>query len=167
MLKFITLLISYFMGKFNASGSESSIKFLTAALIQKTRKIALLFGIITLASIGLSLSLMKAIQDAGAWFEKNYVMNFSPGFFLALIGAAGFFALFLYATSEARWTEKDEDKPQETKHSVASPFEEAISLLIMDFVREREFNREKKQTQEAAANYVKTNTNAAYTQKTQ
>ena len=37
----------------------------------------------------------------------------------------------------------------------------------MDFVREREFNREKKQTQEAAANYVKTNTNAAYTQKTQ
>jgi hypothetical protein len=155
------------MGKFNASGNESSIKFLTAALIQKSRKILMLFGLITVASIGLSLSLIKAIQDAGAWFEKNYVMNFSPGFFAALIGAGCFFAIFSYATSPARWTEKEKESAQETKQFATSSIEEAVGLLIMDFIREREFNREKKSALETTtATQSKSNpkTNGVYTQ---
>lgn len=152
MMKFITILFSYFMGRFNG-GHKGETGFLTAPLVEKIRKMALLFGLITAASIGLSLSVIKALQDAGEWFQKNYAMNFSPGFFAALIGAACFFSLMRYATSKDRWHGR-EGKVEEHKRS-ASPVEEAVVMLIMDFVKEREFNRElreKKQAAEATAN---------------
>lgn len=167
-MKFITILFSYFMGKFN--GGKSDNGFLTVALVEKIRKMVLLLGLVTVAAIGLSLSLIKAIQDAGEWFQKNYVMNFSPGFFAALIGAAGFLALMRYATSQDRWLERNE-KVEETKKS-SSPIEEAVVLLITDFVKEREFSRELREKKQAAeaetanvahAAYMRTQTESQHT----
>lgn len=160
-MRFITLLFSYLIGKFNGGG-KGATSFLTAAIVEKIRKMALLFGLITVAAIGLSLSLIKAIQDAGEWFQRTYVLNFSPGFFAALIGAAGFLALMWYATSKPRWQGRDTQE-DETKKT-PSVIEDAVALLLQDFVKEREFNRQQRQKKQATD--AETSAKAAFVRNT-
>lgn len=143
MLKLVSHLFSYFAGKY-MSAFKSNTDFLTESIILKIRKISLLLGLMIAAAVGIALSGAMALQSIGLMLDSAGFVYLS-GFFLASVGGLALFAiLFAVASRKKFWVKAEKRMPPAHK---ASAMEEALSLLIMDFVKEREFKRDLKLNQ--------------------
>lgn len=151
-MRYLTLLFTFLMGKYNAFAgmAKPQAGFFTEAIILKIRKMIVLFSALMIAAIGMSLTFTKSLELIGAQLDQPSGVSLSGALSGTLVGFVLFGALFLLCLSKKRWTEAETPvRPTAWSHShrSTSPLEEAVALLVTDFVKEREYKRETKRQQ--------------------
>lgn len=148
ILKLIEPMASLFLGQ-RQMISEKSIRLSQEILNQLRRVItlvAMLVGSLVLFCLGMSYFIDRTLDqlDGG-----NF--SFTPSLIFLSIFMAVCLIVVFYSTNKSVWTsvfkkdqEEEEAKQQkaEVPNQGANPIETAVSLLILDFVKEREFNRQ-------------------------
>lgn len=143
-MKYLSLLFSFLIEKYK-SEFQPQASFLTEGIILKIRKMVFLFSLLVSAVFGFSLIFIKFIEEIGLQFENGNGLSFSGHLAAATFGLLSFAIVFVYAIDRKRWTQSDAQKEQQKPPPAArapSPLEEALALLVADFVKERQLNRE-------------------------
>ncbi|MGZ3743575.1 MAG: hypothetical protein ACXWRE_09560 [Pseudobdellovibrionaceae bacterium] len=153
-MRWISLLVSFIIGKIN-SARPPSLKELASAIMEeaayRSRRpvVLLLSGLICILFLcgGFFMSLI----DLTSQFDRNGFIQFTAstagGVILVLFSLSVFFWIFTSAwpgTQEKKMTE------MEAPAQPTSSLEHALSLLVMDFIKEREFKRQQQQQQQQA-----------------
>lgn len=148
ILKLIEPLISILLGKHQII-SEKSIE-LTKEILNQLRRVvslvAMLVGSLVLFCLGMSYFISRTLDqlDRGS-FSLTPSLIFLICFMLICVVVA------LYSTNKKTWIkilkndDEDNDENQQLSKKVSeqnNPIEAAVSLFILDLVKEREFNRE-------------------------
>lgn len=142
MLKILMVIFSYFIGQITGDKPKGfSIDEIVNSVIERIRD---LFGAILFGLAGLFLSLVGFISayfNILSEFDKSGTVGFSAvtggGLFLLFLGVILIFV-------SGRMT-KGTPKPKPVEPQArSSNIEQAISMLIMEFVKEREEKRSKK-----------------------
>lgn len=154
LFKLAEFLFKTFLGQSNLI-SERSLE-ISAEILNQLRRILILtvltVGSLALFCMGMSLLIERLLNNLD---QSQMIMTPSIWFLL------GFQALciivILYATQKKKWLEifKQEKLEKEEKFSqynrgplIGSQLESVLALLVMDFIKEREANREKAQKSE-------------------
>lgn len=147
-MHWISLLFSFVLGKINSAHRPPSLKEIALAILEeatyRSRKpIMLLLGGLTCILI-LCGGFFMSVLDLTSQYDRedglHFTANVYSGVTLVAVALSMFFWIFTSAwpgIQEAK-TPKKELPPQDTTSSL----EQAISLLILDFVKEREYKRE-------------------------
>jgi hypothetical protein len=163
MLKWIGLILSFVMGRFNNHAPPMNFNFKEAAMgvfdemTFKSRKAASLL-LVALASVificgGFFISLIDATRQYDQTGGIALSSTFIAGAILALVAVGIFTWVFTSAWPGAqneRLQRKLKNKMEDFAEHAAPPppppssIEHALSALIMDFVHERESNRERR-----------------------
>lgn len=124
---------------------EKSLR-LSNEILQQIRRILVLisltFGAFVLfcISVGYFIDRTLTLLDRGAFY-------FTPSLIFLIVFMIVCLIVFIYSTNKNVWTEafkkdQQEEKIEEITSSSVSPIETAISLFILDFIKERETARE-------------------------
>lgn len=136
---------NYMLGKKNFIG-EKSLE-ISAEILNQLRRILILVvltvGSLALFCMGMSFLIERFLNnlDSGATL-------FTPSIWFILVFLVICIGIMLYATRKQNWIDifKSEKKevPQASVPTGANQIESVISLLILDFIKEREHKREQK-----------------------
>lgn len=144
-MQLLAMIMSFIFGRMNkqtTSIRESALEIFEEA-IGKSRKVVVL----TLAGLGAVTffcgGIFIAILDATTQYDRNGFIAFSStlgaGLTLVLLAAIGFAVVFARAWPGAT---KHVEVREEIHHHQSSGLEQALSILVMDFVKERELKRQ-------------------------
>lgn len=129
--------------------TEKSLK-LSAEILNQLRKVitlvAMLLGSLVLFCLGMSYFIDRTLDQL-----DNGAFSLTPSLIFLIIFMLICLAVVLYATNKNVWTnifKKDRDEEeaerlenQRSQREASNPIETAISLLILDIVKEREEKR--------------------------
>lgn len=149
-MKWLSLLFSFFLGKFNVARSpglslKEGINLLFDELAYRSRKPTMLAlgGIVSVAI--LCGGFFMGLIDITTQYDRDGVVRATAssiaGFALAAIAIGTFTWIFKSAWPGVKAAEKSKDATQEVKPPVHG-LEQALTLLVLDFIKEREFKRE-------------------------
>jgi hypothetical protein len=147
-MKRLSLLFSIIFGKFNKARApslkETVMAVLEEAAYRSRKPVALLLGGIVCILIFCGGFFMSLIDLTGQ-FDRDgsvqFTANLASGLILVAIASSIFYWIFASAWPGAqgkRTHEKEAPPPQLT----GSSLEQALSLLVMDYIKEREYKRE-------------------------
>ncbi len=142
-MKCLIGLFSFLLGKYK-SLIQPQANFLTEGIILKIRKMVFLFSLLVPAGLGLSLTLIKFIEEIGVQFENGNGFYISGHLAASAFGLVLFAVVFVYALDRKQWTESDSQKASlKSQQSLGSPspLEVALAALVTDFVEERKLHR--------------------------
>lgn len=134
--------------------TEKSLK-LSAEILNQLRKVitlvAMLLGSLVLFCLGMSYFIDRTLDQL-----DNGAFSFTPSLIFLVVFMFICLVVVLYATNKNVWTnifKKDRDEEeaerlenQRTQRETSNPIETAISLLILDIVKEREEKRKNPST---------------------
>jgi hypothetical protein len=153
MLKVITLLLSFLMGRANLSGSglfsaEGAEEIVDQSIEKVAAKIRVMMGSFALGAAGLTLllagTLVAYFHLLDQWDVTDIVVIdavFAGGVALAVLGLIlfGFSLRLPRAVKAARRAKREEfARSSSSRH----PLEDAVAAFIYDTIKEREFSRE-------------------------
>ncbi len=148
IFKLLEPFVSLFLGQ-RHSLTEKSLK-LSAEILNQLRRVlglvGILFGSLLLFCMGVHYFIDRTLTqlDSGSF-------SFSPSMYFLLVFILLCLGGIMYAINKTVWTaafKKDEDETnlknqsQSGNNLNANPIETAVSLLILDFIKEREAKRE-------------------------
>lgn len=149
-MRWLSLLLSFLLGKFNVARSpglslKESLNLLFDELAYRSRKPAML-ALGGIASVAILCGgFFMGLIDITTQYDRDGVVRATAssmtGFALAAIAIATFTWIFKSAWPGVKSAEKAEDTTIEVKQSVHG-LEQALTLLVMDYIKEREFKRE-------------------------
>lgn len=151
-MKWLSLLFSFFLGKFNVARAPSfslkdSIKMLFDEIAYRSRKPAMLAlgGLVSVAL--LCGGFFMGLIDLTTQYDRDGVVRATAsnisGFALVALTLGTFTWIFKRAWPGVKAAE-EKDKAVEEAKEHPSGLEQALTLLVMDFVKEREFKREER-----------------------
>jgi hypothetical protein len=141
------LIFSYFIGR-KSLIAERSLE-ISAEILNQLRRILILtvltFGALVLFCMGMSYMIERLLDN----LDKG-VFILTPSIWFIFIFQLVCLGIILFATNKKKWLDifKSGNKEYSSEKSALTPaaghgqLESVISLLIMDFIREREFKRE-------------------------
>ncbi len=139
-MKFLLPLLSFFLGNAKSLFKEPSVA-LTQQLVLHVRTITILLtsaiGSLALSCVGVSLFIASIAKQA----DLNEDFTISPAMCIYLAMTVIFAGILFYSLRRKTWLSNlgFEEKPAPAKQSGA--LENAIALLVMDFVEERQSRR--------------------------
>lgn len=150
ILKILQPIIAIFFGNLLKAQNlkEKSLR-LSSEILQQIRRILILisltFGAFVLfcISVGYFIDRTLNLLDHGSFY-------FTPSLIFLIVFMIVCLLIFVYSTNKNVWTEafkkdqQEDKKEQETTSTGPSPIETAISLFILDFIKEREMSRNDK-----------------------
>jgi hypothetical protein len=150
MMKWLSILISFFFGRMNAaphiSIKETAMSIFAEITYQSRRAVVLslaAMGTIIFICGGFFISLI----DATGQFDRDGAVRMSATLVagIALLVVAAVVAIWIFASAwpgvrQHAQTHKHQDTA--SRSEAPSSLEQALALLVMDFVRERELRRE-------------------------
>lgn len=148
MIKLLLPLISFFMGSAKHLFKEPSIA-LTQQLALHVRSIIMMvvtaIGSLTLLCVGISL----LINSIGKQMDLNEGFVFTSGMMVYTSLTVVSLGVLIYILNRKTWLNKlgFEERPPAPKQSGA--LENAVALLVMDYVEERQNRRNQKQEEPA------------------
>ncbi len=146
-MHWLSLLFSFFLGKFNVARPPSlkdSVSFVFEEAVSRSRKPAVLIlgGIASV--LLLCGGFFMGLIDLTTQMDRDGVIRASAGavsgFALMALALGVFFWIFTRAWPGARNVKAQ----QEEKAVPAAGLEQALTLLVMDFIKERELKREER-----------------------
>lgn len=151
-MQWLSILLSFFLGKFKFTRPPSlrdTVSFLFEEAAHRSRKPAVLIlsglACILLLCGGFFMGLIDLTTQLDREGSIRASASAISGFVLVAISVGIFFWIFNRAWPGARVTEKPK---AETKES-SSSLEQALTMLVMDFIKEREFKREERRHHQA------------------
>lgn len=150
-MKWLSLLFSFFLGKFNLSRPQGlsfkeSINLLFDEIAYRSRKPAMLalggLVCVTLLCGGFFMGLIDLTNQYDQEGAVRATAGSITGFALAAIAIGIFTWIFKSAWPGVKAVEKTEEAKENP-----SGLEQALTLLVMDFIKEREFKREERRQQ--------------------
>ena len=149
LFKLAEFFLKYFMGQGNLIG-EKSLE-ISSEILNQLRRILILtvltFGSLALFCLGMSYlieRLLNNIDSGSVIFTPSIWFIFA--FLLVCIG------IMIYATNKNKWLDIFKMDKKSNSQSVSgfqgSQLESVVSLLILDFIKEREATRERLNTTE-------------------
>lgn len=155
MIKFLIPLLSFFLGNSKSFFKEPG-EALTLQLALKIRSIAILV-VVTMASlalscVGISLLVAKFAQQMDA--EGSFFWTPGLSIYLGLTVLA--IGTLIYSLNRKTWMTQlgyiqNSASQSPGRQGGGRPLENAVAMLIMDFVEERQKRREKRKSQESTA----------------
>lgn len=149
MTKLIIPLLSFLLGNAKGFFKEPSVA-ITQQLVLHTRALILLavttLGSLALSCVGISLLIanIAGILDKGDGFE------FSGGTWVYLAMTLVFGGTLIWSLRKSTWLQSvGLQEPPASQAKKGSPIENALALLVMDFVDERQRKRQEKSEQSA------------------
>jgi len=145
-MQWVSLLLSFFLGKFNVArprglSFKEGINFLFEEAAYRSRKPAMLaLGALVSVTILCGGFFMGVLDLTSQYDRDGYVRSSAgsiSGFAMVLIAIGVFTWIFRYAWPGVK--EAKEVKEKETASS--SGLEYALSLLVLDYIKERELKR--------------------------
>ena len=156
MIKWIGLILSFVMGKFNSHTPPMSFNLKETAMgifdditLKSRKAVGLLLGALACVILfcgGFFISLIDATRQFDLSGSVGMTSTLAAGLVLALIGVGVFTWIFTSAWPGLNETkEKLREKTEAMRNPPPPPqpssIEQAVTALIMDFVHEREQNR--------------------------
>lgn len=145
-MRWLSLIFSFLAGRWNgarAPGLQETMSFLFAEAALRSRKPAVLvLGGLTCVLIlcgGFFLSLIDLTTQIDREGTLSMTAQTLAGLALVLLSASVFYWIFNHAWPGLKSNSKPKDLPSPAP---ASSLEQALSLLVMDFVKERQLKRE-------------------------
>lgn len=150
-MKWLSLFFSFFLGKLNVARPPSlkhTINILFEEAAYRSRKPAL-YALAGLTSvILLSGGFFMGLIDITTQYDRDGVVRATAssitGFSLVALSIIGFTWVFTRAWPGVKAVKEKEEKAAR-EHT--SGLEQALTLLVMDFIKEREFKREERRHQ--------------------
>jgi hypothetical protein len=146
-MQWLSLLFSFFLGKFNVTRPPSlkeSVSFVFEEAAYRSRKPAVLIlgglGCILLLCGGFFMGLIDLTTQMDREGAIRATASAVSGFVLVAIALGVFFWIFTRAWPGAR----NMKAKKEEKEAPAGGLEQALTLLVMDFIKERELKREER-----------------------
>lgn len=150
MLKFASLAISFFLGRYENTFKKSML-ILIDQFITKSRKLFIvttLLGIFSLLFVsGFLFSIFQITSQYDARGYVTFNSGLISGIALSLISLIALFSLFSASAWENRLKQQllPVQPAANSKHSeTPSAFENALTMLVVDFIKERESQRARK-----------------------
>jgi len=148
-MKFLLPLLSFFLGNAKSLFKEPSIAFTQQVVLHVRAMTTVLVS--TIASLALScVGISLLVSSVAGQLDKNEEFHFTGGMYLYLsltVVAAG---ILLYSLRQRTWLKAMnlEEKPKESSHK-GGALENAIAVLVLDFVEERQHRRSEKNHEQA------------------
>lgn len=146
-MNIIRIIIELVMGAglFSKLGSSKAIN-LSAEILQQIKSVIKLLSItfmgLILAMLGFHYFIERLLNqmDSGAF-------SFTPSIIFLLVFIAACLGLVVYSTSRKTWSQAfnaqmGDNEKNKTARQEANPIETAISLYLLDLVKEREWKRQ-------------------------
>jgi hypothetical protein len=147
-MRLLSLLASFFLGKLNHTRSVSlkeTVLIIFEEVTSRSRKpvILLLSGLACILILcgGLFMSIIDLTSQFDREGSLRFTASFASGGILLTISLGVFFWIFTSAWPETRSKIMIEN---EAPQATASALEQALSLLVIDFIKEREYKREQR-----------------------
>ncbi len=142
--------LNYFLGKKTMIG-EKSLE-ISAEILNQLRRILILV-VLTLGSLALFCMGMSYLIDRFLTNLDHGDALFTPSIWFILGFLAICIGIMVYATNKKNWMDIFKSDKKETPPAASSQLpvggnaiESVVSLLILDFIKEREHNRAQKKT---------------------
>jgi len=143
LFKIAEFFLKYFMGQGNLIGEKSME--ISAEILNQLRRI-LILTVLTLGSLALFCLAMSYLIERLLNNLDNGTAIFTPSIWFIVIFQIICIGIMVYATNKNNWLDIFKmDKKQDAKNShgfQGSQLESVVSLLILDFIKERELARE-------------------------
>ncbi len=145
-MQWFGFLLSFILGKFINSHSpglkESFFDILQEATYRSRKAVMLLLGGLACILIlcgGFFMSVIDLTNQFDREGTLHFTANFTGGIILVAIALSVFSWIFVSVWPGARNKKKSE--PVSPSQTSGSALEQALSLLVMDFIKEREYKR--------------------------
>jgi hypothetical protein len=160
MLKILSLVVSFFLGRYDLTFKKATL-ILIDQFILKSRKLFIFITVVSVSSLLLVSGIMLSLIQATSQYDKNGFIQFNStlgvGIALILLPLVLLSVLFAASSWETRFkqelvtTPKNKDKTSDrsahqTEANTPPPnaFEQALTMIVADFLKERETNRAEK-----------------------
>lgn len=144
MLSFLLPILSFFAGNAKSFFKDSS-EVITKQLALHLRAITFLFvtaiGSLTLSCVGISLFIVSLARQLD--LEDGFV--FSNSMIVYLVMSLISISVLIYSLSSKTWLEKLETEKAKPATKGSGAIENAVALLVMDFIEERQRKRDSSQ----------------------
>lgn len=150
MLKILSLVVSFFLGRYDMTFKKSTL-ILIDQFITKSRKLFIFTTLLGITSLLFVSGLLMAIYQMTSQYDsRGYIaMNSSlaTGLVLAGLSLLTLLGLFSATAWETRFKQQIVPAPQ-PKHKTTSEapnaFEQALTMLVTEFVKDRDLQRQAK-----------------------
>lgn len=172
MLKILSLVVSFFLGRYEMTFKKGTL-ILIDQFITKSRKLFIfttLLGITSLLFV--SGLLMTIYQMTSQYDSRGYIaINSSliTGVVLATLSLVTLLGLFSATAWETRFkqqivpAQQSKQKPSETPN----PFEQALTMLVTEFVKDREMQRQTKSQSARTESFSQSHAESARPERTE
>jgi hypothetical protein len=144
MIKFFTYFISFLIGRYNSFAKPSAMVIIDQVLL-RTRKLLMTSMISLIASLLLTGGVIISLIEFTRQIDRFQIVwpsaTLIGGLALTLISLATLIYAFTSKAFDLRYVKKA--SPTEQIPRTPSPLEEALSVLVMDFIKERREERQK------------------------
>lgn len=147
-MKFLLPLLSFFLGNAKSLFKEPSVAFTQQVVLHVRAMTTVLVS--TIASLALScVGISLLISSVAGQLDKNEDFHFTGGMFLYLALTIISAGVLVYSLRQKTWLKAMnlEEKPKESHKGGA--LENAIAILVLDFVEERQNRRTDKKHEQA------------------
>lgn len=147
MIRVLGFIFSFIVGRYNALLKPSTLLIVDQILL-KARKLMMNSMISLTSSLLLTGGILITLIEFTRQIDQFRVVwpsaTLIGGFLLSILGVSALIYSFTAKTFDLRYASASNTKgqnPQGSSAHVPSPLEEALSLLVMDFVNERKQKR--------------------------
>lgn len=160
-MKWLSLVLTYAMGKFGSLTSSPSPLIMIEQLLAKGRYLLMMTTVSLISATLFCAGIILAVINATTQYDDYGSIYWSATLTTALV-LAGLSLVSLGITFSVRnWEGKDflnTKSPKARPHRASSPIEEALTMLVVDFVDERRARRESLRAQpESNPHYPRSN----------
>lgn len=148
MLRLLTVLFSFFLGRYKANVNGSALPIIDMVM-QQGRKIALLLCSALICSLFMVGGFFISLVEGSFAYEAEGVLYPTTLFVSGLILLFGSIGALTFIFSRKNWGAVNAPMMSVPEAKKAHPIEDAVLMLIHDFIKERESNRQMR-TQTAA-----------------
>lgn len=154
MLKIISLVVSFFLGRYDQTFKKSTL-ILIDQFITKSRKLFIFTTVLGVSSMLLVAGLLTAIFQSTSQYDRQGFITFNStilaGLILIAIASIALITMFSAKTWESRFKQQMVPPPHHAKNETHGPrepnaFEQAITMLVTEFVKDRDLQRQTRQT---------------------
>ncbi|PIS10899.1 MAG: hypothetical protein COT73_06780 [Bdellovibrio sp. CG10_big_fil_rev_8_21_14_0_10_47_8] len=111
-------------------------------ILLKIRRASLLTGLAFASAIAGSLALVQGVSEIGMIYDRQGFFSWTGVLLASMATLVLAVAIFSYALTRKNWLEDDPAvKDIAAGHHRPSPLEEALTLLVMEFIKDHEAKR--------------------------
>ena len=140
MLRLLTILFSFFLGRYKASMQGSALPIVDMVM-QQGRKITLLLCSSFICSLFLVGGFFIALVEGSFAYQAEGVLYPTPLFIAGVMLLFGSIGALAYIFSRQNWNTMTSASASISEPKKSHPIEDAVLMLIQDFIKERESQR--------------------------